>query len=53
MNKNLNAKACKMLVCPETEDFFDDNFWEGLDLVVNAVDNVKARLFVDGKCVLY
>lgn len=25
------------------EDVFDDSFWEGLDVVVNALDNVNAR----------
>lgn len=24
-----------------------------MDCVVNAVDNVKARLFIDGRCVFY
>lgn len=37
----------------ETEIIFNDKFWESLDFVVNAVDNVKAREFVDGKCVWY
>ncbi len=40
-----------MRVAPENEEFFNDNFWTNLDFVVNAVDNVKARQFVDGQCV--
>ncbi len=40
-----------MRVDPENEKFFNDAFWNSLDFVVNAVDNVKARLFVDGRCV--
>jgi ubiquitin-activating enzyme E1 len=40
-------------VCPENEEFFNDNFWNELDFVVNAVDNVKARLFIDGRCVWF
>lgn len=35
----------------ETETFFDEDFWESLDCVVNALDNVEARLYVDSKCV--
>lgn len=31
------------LVGPESENLFNDNFWESLDFVVNAVDNMKAR----------
>jgi len=40
-------------VCPENEEIFDDNFWNSLDFVVNAVDNIKARMYVDSKCVWY
>ena len=37
----------------ETENIFNDKFWESLDFVVNAVDNIKARLYVDSRCVWY
>ncbi|EFJ51834.1 hypothetical protein VOLCADRAFT_79505 [Volvox carteri f. nagariensis] len=40
-------------VSPETENVFDDKFWQGLDLVVNALDNVNARLYVDSRCVYF
>ena len=38
---------------PETEDVFNDPFWQGLDVVVNALDNVNARLYVDSRCVYF
>lgn len=53
MNPQFNVQCHKNLVSPETEDLFDDKFWNGLDFVVNAVDNVKARLFIDGRCVWF
>ena len=31
----------------DTEVVFNDKFWERLDFVVNAVDNINARLYVD------
>ena len=40
-------------VAPETEGVFDASFWESLDIVVNALDNVKARLYVDQRCVFF
>ena len=40
-------------VGPETENVFDDAFWEGLSGVCNALDNVQARLYVDQRCVYY
>ena len=40
-------------VGPETESFFNDDFWEKLDVVTNALDNVEARRYVDRRCVYY
>ena len=42
-----------MFVGPETESIFNDDFWEELSFVVNAVDNLKARLYVDQRCVWF
>lgn len=53
MNTDFKAKAIKSRVDPDHENVFNDDFWENLDLTVNAVDNVKARLYVDSKCVWY
>ena len=39
------------LVSKETESTFHDEFWDSLTFVVNAVDNIKARLYVDSQCV--
>lgn len=40
-------------VGPETEDIFNETFWEGLDAVTNALDNVEARTYVDRRCVFF
>ena len=40
-------------VCPDTEDIFNDEFWTSLDGVCNALDNIHARLYVDGKCAFF
>lgn len=37
----------------DTEEHFDDSFWEGLHGVCNALDNLQARLYVDQRCVYY
>lgn len=47
MNNDLNVTDWKLYVSSETESHFNDQFWESLDFVVNAVDNIKARLYVD------
>ena len=43
MNPALNAIAHENRVGPETEDVYDDTFFESLDGVTNALDNVDAR----------
>ena len=53
MNPQFNIASLQNRVCPETEDVFNDSFWEGLDVVINALDNVKARLYVDMRCVYF
>jgi ubiquitin-activating enzyme E1 len=53
MNKDLNVKDYMTRVGPDTEATFNDEFWESLDFVVNAVDNIHARLYVDQRCVWY
>jgi ubiquitin-activating enzyme E1 len=55
MNSELKGKIHSLLekVGPETEHIFDDDFWNGLDLVTNALDNVDARTYVDRKCIFY
>ena len=53
MNPALRVEAYTTYVDPSTESVFNDPFWESLDFVVNAVDNIKARLYVDARCVWY
>ncbi|ODV75887.1 E1 ubiquitin-activating protein UBA1 [Cyberlindnera jadinii NRRL Y-1542] len=37
----------------ETENIFDNDFWESLDFVTNALDNIDARTYVDRRCVFF
>ncbi|CAM9239916.1 unnamed protein product, partial [Hapterophycus canaliculatus] len=53
MNSSIKLDAKEDFVSPGTENLFQDDFWESLDFVTNALDNVKARLYVDSRCVFY
>ncbi len=53
MHNGFNPKGIKLRTCNETEEYFNDSFWDNLDFVVNAVDNVQARLYTDSRCVFY
>ena len=53
MNPDFNVKAYNKLVWQKSEDFFNDAFWGSLTFITNALDNVKARLYVDARCVFF
>ncbi|KAM0995912.1 hypothetical protein ACFX2C_005981 [Malus domestica] len=53
INPYLNVEALQNRVSSETEDVFDDAFWENLSVVINALDNVNARLYVDQRCLYF
>lgn len=53
LNKDL-ASALKSYTCrvgQETESVFNDEFFERLDLVTNALDSIEARLYMDNRCI--
>ncbi|XP_019432005.1 PREDICTED: ubiquitin-activating enzyme E1 1-like [Lupinus angustifolius] len=53
INPRLNIEALQNRVGPETENVFHDTFWENLSVVINALDNVNARLYVDQRCLYF
>jgi ubiquitin-activating enzyme E1 len=50
MNKEFNCQDAQALVCPDNEHIFDGYFWQKQDFVINAVDNIKARKYIDSQC---
>ena len=55
MNPDLRGKIFALTdrVGPDTEHIFNEDFWEALDSVTNALDNVDARQYVDRRCVFF
>ncbi|GFZ13322.1 ubiquitin-activating enzyme 1 [Actinidia rufa] len=53
INPRLSIEALQNRVGPETENVFHDTFWENLNVVINALDNVNARLYVDQRCLYF
>ena len=55
MNPDLKGKFVILpdRVGAETEHIFNEIFWEDLDGVTNALDNVDARQYVDRRCVFF
>ncbi|KAI2071550.1 E1 ubiquitin-activating protein [Ophidiomyces ophidiicola] len=55
MNPELRGKITTLRerVGSDSEHVFDEKFWERLDGVTNALDNVDARTYVDRRCVFF
>jgi len=55
MNPDLagHITCLKDRVSSDTEHIFNEEFWEALDGVTNALDNVEARTYVDRRCVFF
>eukprot|EP01129_Flabellula_baltica_P006183 TRINITY_DN2289_c0_g1_i2.p1 TRINITY_DN2289_c0_g1~~TRINITY_DN2289_c0_g1_i2.p1 ORF type:complete len:1093 (-),score=315.17 TRINITY_DN2289_c0_g1_i2:35-3289(-) len=53
MNPDINIRCFESPVGPSTEHVFNDLFWRGLTGVCTATDNIKAREYVDSKCVFH
>ena len=53
INPSIQTKALVDRVGPETESIFNDHFFESIDFVANALDNVDARRYMDRRCVYY
>ncbi|KNH08296.1 ubiquitin-like modifier-activating enzyme [Perkinsela sp. CCAP 1560/4] len=53
MNPDLNITWLQEKVSDETIDTFNDSFWENLDGVCTALDNIQSRQWVDSRCVYY
>jgi ubiquitin-activating enzyme E1 len=52
-NTSINIEYHLNKVCKENEEIYNDNFYNSLNCVANALDNVQARLYMDNKCVQY
>ncbi|KYQ94030.1 ubiquitin activating enzyme E1 [Tieghemostelium lacteum] len=53
MNPSLNIKSYSLRVGLESENFYNETFFQSLDGICNALDNVEARLYMDGMAVFH
>eukprot|EP01155_Anaeramoeba_flamelloides_P052866 Anaeramoba_flamelloidesc42890_g1_i1.p1 GENE.c42890_g1_i1~~c42890_g1_i1.p1 ORF type:complete len:1027 (-),score=324.66 c42890_g1_i1:198-3257(-) len=53
MNQELKIKTFSNRVGKETENIYTAEFYENLDGVCNALDNIQARTYIDQNCVFY
>lgn len=50
LKNHISARLDK--VSEQTEDIYSDQFFDAQTVVANALDNVKARVYVDSRCVI-
>ena len=53
LNPYFNCIDMQSRIGPENEYIFNDEFWEKQNIIINAVDNVKARNYIDKQCTFY
>lgn len=53
MNKSCNFEDRQLLVNSKSENIFNSTFWKKQNFVLNAVDNIKARKYIDSQTTLF
>lgn len=51
INPDVKIISHQNKVCPETEPIYNSDFFNSINGIANALDNVKARLYVDQRCI--
>lgn len=52
-NPDVEIIGLKQKMCSDTEDYFDDKFHSEIDIYLNALDNVDARIYMDSQAIKY
>lgn len=52
MNDDCNVVVYPIKVCKETENTFNKEFHDNVDIYLNALDNVDARIYMDKQAIL-
>ena len=53
MNKDVNIEFYQDKICHETEHLFNQDFFDSIYGISNALDNIKGRIYVDQRCLFF
>ena len=53
MNNQFNCSDLQSRVGTENEHIFNEKFWNSQTYIINAVDNIQARKYIDNQCTTY
>ena len=53
INPNINCFDSQSRIGAENENIFNEKFWDEQTCIINAVDNIEARKYIDRQCTFY
>ena len=53
MNINFNCNPMKARIGIENEKIFNEKFWKNQNYIINAVDNLEARIYISEQSLIY
>ena len=53
MNPEFNGEGLQLKICSETDNVFNEDFWNKQDIVIFAVDSAEARNYIDSKIIYF
>ncbi|KAH8610994.1 ThiF family Ubiquitin activating enzyme active site Ubiquitin fold domain [Trypanosoma vivax] len=53
INNQMQVRGLIEKVAGETEHIFNEHFWETHSVVLNALDNLESRKYVDSRCIFF
>jgi len=53
INEKLNCTDRQSRIEPDSENIYNEKFWLEQTYIINAVDNIEARKYIDSKCTFY
>ena len=53
INPNFNVESLQNKVCSETENIFNEDFWESQSFIIFVVGSVDSRKYIDTKVMMH
>ena len=53
MNPDFNVESMQNLVCSETENIFNEDFWGNQSFIIFVIDSIEARKYIDTKVIMF
>ena len=53
MNPKINIQSFIDEISKKNENKFNKIFWQKQDIVINALDNINSRVYIDSQCIIY